>query len=89
MPSGRYPPERRPLTPREELVLRRRALGRTNLEVAEDLGITEQTAKNHAVSAYRKLGALCLVDALRELGWLVVPAPGDLRGRVAGAYCPR
>lgn len=63
------------LTPRERLILTYRALGKTNPDIATELGVSVQTVKNHLFATYRKTGALCLVDALRAIGWLVVPEP--------------
>ena len=44
------------LTPREAEVLRATAVGRTNLQVANDLGITVHAVKFHLASIFRKLG---------------------------------
>lgn len=44
------------LTPRESDVLKRTALGRTNSEVAAELGITIHAVKFHLASIFRKLG---------------------------------
>ena len=44
------------LTPREAQVLRATAAGRTNLEVATDLGITIHAVKFHLASIFKKLG---------------------------------
>jgi DNA-binding CsgD family transcriptional regulator len=46
----------RQLTPRETDVLRRAAEGRTNLQVARELGITVHAVKFHLASVFRKLG---------------------------------
>jgi DNA-binding CsgD family transcriptional regulator/predicted ATPase len=44
------------LTPRELDVVRLLASGRTNREIAEDLGMSAKTVMHHSVSIYRKLG---------------------------------
>jgi DNA-binding CsgD family transcriptional regulator len=44
------------LTPRESEVLRCAAVGRTNLQVAGDLGISVHAVKFHLASIFRKLG---------------------------------
>lgn len=46
-----------PLTAREQEVLAHIARGLTNKEIAGDLGISQQTVKNHLSNAIRKLGA--------------------------------
>ena len=52
------------LTRREYEVLRRVAVGRTNPEIAEDLGITRNTVKTYLQSAMGKLGARNRVEAI-------------------------
>ena len=44
------------LSPRELDVLRRAALGRTNDEIAVDLGLSPRTVERHLSNAYSKLG---------------------------------
>ena len=44
------------LTPREADVLRSTALGRTNVQVADDLDISVHAVKFHLASIFRKLG---------------------------------
>jgi DNA-binding CsgD family transcriptional regulator len=44
------------LTARETEVLRAAAVGRTNVQVAEDLGISVHAVKFHLASVFRKLG---------------------------------
>ena len=61
------------LTDRQLTVIRRKAMGLPNKTVAHDLSLDIHTIKHHASVAYDKLGVTCLVDALRALGWLVVP----------------
>jgi DNA-binding NarL/FixJ family response regulator len=55
-------------------VLRWTALGWPAKGVAAEMGVSEQTVKNHLMAVYRMTGSHCLVDALRALGWLRVPA---------------
>lgn len=44
------------LTPREADVLRRTAVGNTNMQVAAELGISVHAVKFHLASIFRKLG---------------------------------
>ncbi len=62
------------LTPHQERVLRLRARGMTNAEVAYELGIGIQTDKNHQAHIYARLNVTNLVAAFRALGWMTVPA---------------
>jgi DNA-binding CsgD family transcriptional regulator len=62
------------LTPRQREVIIRKAEGKTYGQVAYDLGVTEQTVKNHLGLVYARLGAEHLIEALRILGWLRLPA---------------
>jgi DNA-binding NarL/FixJ family response regulator len=55
------------LTARELAVARLVAQGLTNLDVGEMLGISEQTAKNHLWSVYRKLGVENRVQLVRRI----------------------
>lgn len=43
------------LSPRELEVLRRLALGKTNKEIAHDLGISDRTVQHHTIHIYQKL----------------------------------
>jgi len=43
------------LSPRELEVLRRLALGKTNKEIARDLGISDRTVQHHTIHIYQKL----------------------------------
>src|SRR6266404_1468155 len=47
----------RPLTDREREVIRGIAAGLVNKEIADQLGISEQTVKNHIARIFAKLGA--------------------------------
>jgi len=66
-----------PLSPREVEILDRIAQGRTNRQLADDLGISEQTVKNHVSSVLRKLSVndrtQAVVYALRE-GLIQMPS---------------
>jgi DNA-binding NarL/FixJ family response regulator len=53
------------LTPRESEALDLVAQGRSNAEIARELGITEQTVKGHLWRLYRKLGVANRADAAR------------------------
>ena len=61
------------LTPRQREVLIRKAEGKTYGQVAHELGVSEQTVKNHLGLVYSRLGAEHLIEALRILGWLRLP----------------
>jgi DNA-binding NarL/FixJ family response regulator len=60
------------LTPSQLVVLRLRATGLTNGQVAERLVVSEQTVKNHAAEAYKRLGTTDIVNAMNLLGWVKV-----------------
>jgi DNA-binding NarL/FixJ family response regulator len=53
------------LTPRESQALDLIVKGRSNAEIARELGITEQTVKGHLWRLYRKLGVANRADAAR------------------------
>ncbi len=59
-------------------VLIRKAEGKTYGQVAYELGVSEQTVKNHLGLAYARLGAEHLIEALRILGWLRLPGESDV-----------
>ena len=62
-----------PLTDRERQVLRRAGEGRTNAEIADELGLSEGTVRNYLSEASSKLGAANRVEAARiarDKGWL-------------------
>jgi two-component system nitrate/nitrite response regulator NarL len=56
------------LTPREQQIAMAIADGRTNRDIAAQLGITEQTVKNHLTSIFEKVG----VDNRLQLGLALV-----------------
>jgi DNA-binding NarL/FixJ family response regulator len=62
-----------PLSPREMEILQQIAQGKSNKEVAYDLGISRQTVKNHMTSILRKLAVndrtQAAIYALRR-GWI-------------------
>lgn len=60
----------RSLTPRELEVMRLRATGLPVKAVADVLGISVQTVKNHQTAAYGKTGASGIVDFFYRYGWL-------------------
>jgi DNA-binding CsgD family transcriptional regulator len=64
------------LTESEWTILALRADGLTTKQVAEELGVDQQTVKNHCTNAYRKLRAKRIVEAFIELGWLRGPGYG-------------
>ncbi|HEX2833851.1 MAG TPA: response regulator transcription factor [Thermoanaerobaculia bacterium] len=53
------------LSPREREVLRRIAAGKSNKEIATDLGVTERTAKFHVTAILTKLNAENRAEAVR------------------------
>ena len=67
-----------PLSPRELEVLRLVADGLRNREIAEHIGVGEQSVKNHVTSILHKLGVpnrtTAVLYAVRH-GWLELPEP--------------
>ena len=54
------------LTARQLEVLQQVAYGRSNTKIAFDLGVSEQTVKNHMTAVMRKLNVNNRIDAIRE-----------------------
>lgn len=61
------------LSPTEMKVLRLRAEGLSGIEVANRLGISLHTVKNHLYSVYRKLDTTNCIGAMLALGWVHIP----------------
>ena len=75
---GPCAPSRPLLTPREVQVPERIASGRSNKEIAHELGLSEQTIKNHLSIIFQKLAANDRAHAVtlaRRYGWIVPPTP--------------
>lgn len=74
-----------PLTPREIEILDYVAQGNSNKEIAFQLGISDQTVKNHITSILRKLAVndrtQAVIFALRH-GWIKLDEPGDPEPRL-------
>jgi two-component system response regulator DegU len=70
-----------PLSEREIEVLEKIAAGQSNKEIAEGLGISTQTVKNHISSILRKLSlndrTQAVIYALRR-GWIDTPSPSGV-----------
>jgi pimeloyl-ACP methyl ester carboxylesterase/DNA-binding CsgD family transcriptional regulator len=52
------------LTERERMMLERLCAGRSNAQIAWELGIAEKTARNHISNLYRKLGVRSRAEAI-------------------------
>jgi LuxR family transcriptional regulator, regulator of acetate metabolism len=66
-------PRRSQLTPRQGEVLRHLAAGCSTLQIAEHMGLSVETVRNHIRAALRKLGAHSRLEAVanaRKLGLL-------------------
>lgn len=78
-------PKTNPLTTRELDVLILAAAGFKNREIGEQLGVSEQTVKNHLSSVMHKLGVpnrtQAVTYAVRQ-GWLVLGEPTEAPGTV-------
>ena len=71
MPVEEQTDRRRALTSREMQIARAVAEGRGNREIAAQLGITEQTVKNHLTSIFEKMG----VASRLQLALLIIRGP--------------
>jgi FixJ family two-component response regulator len=69
------------LSPRQRAVLDLVANGRSNKQIAGDLGISQRTVETHRVIVMRKLGARNFADLMR-----LVAAWPDLSGGTSAAY---
>lgn len=61
------------VTPRQYDALRLAALGLSDREIADQLGITRDGARMLLRGAYARLRVEGRIDAFRALGWLSVP----------------
>jgi DNA-binding CsgD family transcriptional regulator len=61
------------LTRTEQRVLRMAASGMPAKVIARDLGISDQTVKNHHTNIHRKLDVDTLVGAMIMMGWVRIP----------------
>jgi DNA-binding NarL/FixJ family response regulator len=81
-----------PLSEREIRVLEQIAGGSANKEIADALGISTQTVKNHISSILRKLSlndrTQAVIYALQR-GWIATPVPTAQRLRVRAAVVER
>lgn len=79
-------PTQRPLTPRQDLILRSVARGKTNKDIAADLGISEQGVKVHVSRLLERYGAenrVELVSLARAWPEADERAYSDLSGDIA------
>ena len=77
------------LSPRELQVLEGIARGEKDREIAERLGITQHTVKNHAYDVRQKIGARTRTDAAvlaLKAGLLVENRPASRQGEEANVY---
>jgi LuxR family quorum sensing-dependent transcriptional regulator len=64
--SGERPVEHVELTPRERECLKWAAVGKSEWEISQILGISEHTSEKHLLNAKHKLGAVNRVQAVAE-----------------------
>ena len=55
------------LTPREEEIVRAVLAAKTNKDIAQELGISEQSVKNRLTKLYRKFGVTSRLQLMRLL----------------------
>ena len=80
-------PIQRPLTPRQEVILRNVARGKTNKDIASELGISEQGVKVHVSRLLERYGAENRVELVNiTRAWPDAEADGlaDLSSDIAG-----
>src|SRR5256714_12123725 len=80
-------PIQRPLTPRQHVMLRRVASGKTNKDIAAELGISEQGVKVHISRLLERYGAenrVELVSLARAWPEADAKAYAELSGNIAG-----
>ncbi len=65
--SPRVREVKRSISPRELEVFTLKAKGLINKEIAASMGVSEQTVKNHAASAFVKLGVQSSGEAIRQI----------------------
>ena len=49
------------------------AMGMTNEEIAQTLGITHRTVQPHLTTIFGRLGVKSRVQALSTVGWVTIP----------------
>ena len=79
-------PIQRPLTPRQEVILRNVARGKTNKDIAAELGISEQGVKVHVSRLLERYGAENRVELVSiTRAWPGADGgPADLSADIAG-----
>lgn len=63
--SSAEEPDDHGLTPKEKIILQHVAQGKSNLDIANEIFVTEQTVKFHLSNIYRKLGVANRTEATR------------------------
>jgi DNA-binding CsgD family transcriptional regulator len=74
-------------TARQLEVLRAVLLVGSIRAAAADLGLSEQTVKNHLRELHTRYGATSTLDVARDLGWVSVPSP-DVCGWTGHCHRP-
>jgi DNA-binding CsgD family transcriptional regulator len=75
--ANERPVRRPPLTRRETEVLRHASLGRTNAQVAVEIGASVHAVKFHLASVFRKLGVSNRTEAALAYFRTVAPQDGQ------------